>query len=295
MTHGPMRALATLAILATSLCASSAFADVTKDQCIDANTQAQSLRRDGKLGAAREQLRVCIDPGCPAIVRNDCTQRLDELDRVQPGVVFDVKDGAGHDLVAVKVSMDGKVLAEKLGGTALLADPGAHTFTFETAGGAPVTQTLVLREGEKARVEHIVITLAPAPRTPLAALPVAAPPAQAQGGAASSPRRTIGIAGVAVGAAGLLVGAIAGGVAISKNSTLKRECPGGICMSATTPRSDFDSYNTVTTVSTVGFVVGGVLAAAGVVLIVTAPKAPAASGSVSPVVGPGFLGLRGKF
>jgi hypothetical protein len=299
-----MRAFPFLLIVAAGLFPGRAFADITKDQCVDANTRAQSLRREGKLGATRDQLRLCMDAACPAIVRSDCIQRLDDLDRVQPSIVFDVKDGAGNDLLAVSVTMDGRPLVDKLGGTALVVDPGPHTFVFASAGAAPVTQTFVLREGEKARVEHVVLAAKPGPVAPPPGPPPVKPvkPAttapEPPGGAAQGPsggslRKTLGIVGVAAGGAGLLVGAIAGGVAISTNNTLKHDCTSGICSSRTTPRSDFDTYNTVTTLSTVGFVAGGVLGAAGVVLLVTAPKARDVA--VTPVVGPGYLGMQGSF
>jgi len=131
--------------------------DVTKDQCVDANTKAQSLRRSRKLVAARAQLAICADPRCPAMVRDDCTQRVDELEKVQPTIVFDAKDGAGNDLSDVRVSMDGKPFVGKLDGTALAVDPGPHAFTFEVTGQPIVTRGFVLKEGEKLRRERIVI------------------------------------------------------------------------------------------------------------------------------------------
>jgi hypothetical protein len=135
----------------------AASGDVTKDQCIDANTKAQSLRRSGKLVATRAQLAICADPHCPAMVRDDCTQRLDDLERIQPTIVFDAKDGAGNDLSDVRVSMDGKPLVGRLDGTAVAVDPGPHAFTFEVSGQPSVTKGFVLKEGEKLRRERVVI------------------------------------------------------------------------------------------------------------------------------------------
>jgi len=45
------------------------------------------------------------------------------------------------------------------------------------------------------------------------------------------------------------------------------------------------------TVSSVGFIAGGVLAATGVVLLVTAPS----GGSTQAFVGPQSVGVRGRF
>ncbi len=136
---------------------------ITKDQCVDANTKAQSLRRDGKFAAAREQLTLCIDQSCPGIVRDDCTQRLDELERAQPTVVFDAKSAVGEDVVLVHVAVDGVRLADVLDGRALGVDPGQHVFTFEVPGQAPTTYRFVLKEGEKDRRERIVLAGAPEP------------------------------------------------------------------------------------------------------------------------------------
>jgi hypothetical protein len=153
-------ALAVTAVV--GLASPSALADVTKQQCIDANGQGQDLRRAGKLSDAREQLRACGNPRCPAIVRDDCTKRLDELESAQPTVLFAAKDGSGHDLGEVTVTEDGHPLAEKLDGTALRVDPGQHEFTFTAKDQPSVSQTFIIREGEKDRRELVQIG-APAP------------------------------------------------------------------------------------------------------------------------------------
>jgi hypothetical protein len=61
-----------------------AWANPTVAECVGADTAAQSLRRDGKLAAARVQLMTCGSPSCPALVRDDCTQRLEDLERAVP-------------------------------------------------------------------------------------------------------------------------------------------------------------------------------------------------------------------
>ena len=134
------------------------MADTTKNQCIEANSSGQELRRQGKLSAAREQLRRCVDVACPGLVRDDCTRRLDELEKVQPTIVFIARDASGSDVTNVAVTLDGKPLADKLDGSELPVDPGEHVFTFTRAGQAPVSATLVLAPGEKDRRETISLT-----------------------------------------------------------------------------------------------------------------------------------------
>jgi hypothetical protein len=50
-------------------------------------------------------------------------RRVDEINAAIPTVIFEAKDGAGGDLSAVRVTMDGEVLAERLEGTALSINP----------------------------------------------------------------------------------------------------------------------------------------------------------------------------
>jgi len=150
--------LATCAVAACGLVSATSRADPTKDQCVDAHAKAQDLRRSSNFSAARDQLRQCSSaPSCPALIRDDCTKRLDELEGAQPTLVFEVKDAAGNDLSAVKVTIDGALLTERLGGTALSVDPGEHTFTFEAGGLTPLTRKLIIREAQKDRRESITL------------------------------------------------------------------------------------------------------------------------------------------
>jgi hypothetical protein len=152
-----VKRLVVSAVAVLSLLPARAFADMTKDQCVDANAQAQALRKDGKLSAARDQLRACAAASCPAMVRDDCTRRLDELDKVQPTIVFMAKDAAGQDVRGVVVAVDGATLTHKIDGSELPVDPGEHVFTFTAPGQPPVTKTFVLGVGEKDRREQVLI------------------------------------------------------------------------------------------------------------------------------------------
>ena len=114
-----------------------------------------------------------------------------------------------------------------------------------------------------------------------------------------STRKILGITGLALGGAGLAVGAVTGGLTIAKHGSILNDCPGGTCPAGSQSRfqGEIDSYHLLSNLSTAGFVAGGVLAAAGVVLIVTAPKDTPAhpSSAITPVVGPGWAGVQGAF
>ena len=133
-------------VVAAALSASLfSAADEAKMQCISANARAQDLRRENKLGLAREQLRLCVDAKCPSVVRSDCTKLLEELETAQPTIVFDAKSGAGADISAVKVTIDGQPFADKLDGSALRVDPGDHTFVFSSPGEPLVAAHYVIK------------------------------------------------------------------------------------------------------------------------------------------------------
>src|SRR5580698_10702647 len=94
-------------------------ADPTKQECVEANDAAQDLRQSGKLRQAREKLAICASASCPSVVRDDCMQRLAELDSAMPQVVFSARDASGNDLVDVKVTIDGAPLVDRLDGSSV--------------------------------------------------------------------------------------------------------------------------------------------------------------------------------
>jgi hypothetical protein len=75
MTRNVSMVVAAALVVASGVASGPARADVTKAQCIDANTKGQELRRDGKLTAAGRRVpeRLAFDhaeisapntPGC---------------------------------------------------------------------------------------------------------------------------------------------------------------------------------------------------------------------------------------
>ena len=285
-----------LLLSAILLAPTRGFADATKDQCVDADANAQPLRRDGKLGAAREQLQVCLDVRCPGIVRDDCAQRLDELERAQPTVVFDAKDAEGNDVSAVRVTVDGHPLVDKLDGTALRVDPGDHEFAFEIAGQQTATRRLVLHEGEKGRHERVVLGAArqgPTPASVVAlpssslsprddtARPPPAPPATQSG----SGRRTLELLLAGAGAAGVAVGGVFGVLTILNSNQSKSDCSNpptpANCPRYSDAVSSHDSAIADGTISTVAFIAGGALLTGWLALWLTAPSDRASTAKVT--------------
>jgi hypothetical protein len=288
-------------IAALVLAATAGRAAPTKEQCIDANSQAQKLRRESKLAAARQQLVSCSDPSCPTMVRGDCTTRLDEVQKAQPTLVLDVKSRSGDDLTDVKVTVDGEPFPVTLDGTAVAMDPGPHTLTFEAAGFEPVTKSLVLKEAEKDRRERIV----------LHRVPKVAPEASTTGGDAGSlpdeppdpepshglgTQRLVGVAVGGVGLAGIVVGSVFGLKAASEWSAQQSACgSASSCPDHGGAVTHHSNLTTDATISTWAFIGGGALVASGVLLFLTAPsryKPPSSGFVILPTAGPRSAALE---
>jgi len=285
--------LAACVAAALTLVAATGQAAPTKEQCLDANSQAQKLRRESRLTAARQQLESCSDPGCPAIVRSDCNARLDEIQKAEPTLVLDIKNRAGDDLTDVKVTVDGQPFAAKLDGTAIPIDPGPHTFVFEAAGFEPVTKTLVLKETEKGRRERVVLRKAamatePSSSTPGTSLPDEPAPSEPSHGLGR--QRWLGLAVGAVGLAGVAVGSIFGLMASSEWSAQQSACgSASSCPDHDGALTHHANLTTDATISTWSFIGGGVLVATGALLFVTAParyRTPSTGFVIAPSGGP---------
>ena len=137
-----------------------------KQACASAAEEAEQLRIDAHLLAARERLLQCSRPACPAAVRSDCAQWMTEVAAAMPTVVFAARDAGGRDLLGARVSIDGVFLEHGLDGKAVEVDPGVHTFRFESDGAAR-QETVLIREGEKNRaITTTLDTGAVAPTAP---------------------------------------------------------------------------------------------------------------------------------
>ena len=295
LTHRRSSALAAVLACAGVLVGTTArAADPTKDQCIDANETAQSLRKSEKLHDAEQRLMICVSATCPGPIREDCAQRLTELRSLIPTIVFSVKDDADQDLSDVHVTMDDQPLTDRLDGTAIALDPGPHHFVFEAAGRAKEDRSIVLREGEKDRHERIVLVAQGAAPPVAAPVPESTAPAPVEGPVKDGRgQRTAGFVVGGVGVAGLIVGGVFGIVAKSTYGSATDQCrtvpddckPGAI--------PDRNKASSQAAVSTVAFIAGGALLATGAVLFFTAPKGV----TVSPTVGlrSAGVGVNGSF
>jgi hypothetical protein len=137
-----------LAVLATS---SAAYADLTKEQCVDAHSRGQDAKEQGHISLARKLFLQCAQSACPAIVQGDCARFTDDLNRLQPSVTLAARDGGGADLPDTTVYIDDVLVATRLDdGRPHDIDPGKHVFKFSN-GGKDEIVTVVIGAGEQGR------------------------------------------------------------------------------------------------------------------------------------------------
>jgi hypothetical protein len=189
------------------------------------------------------------------------------------------------------VKLDGDEVPVAALGVKRAVDPGDHVVNAGAEGFNGDEKRFSVQSGASADVA-LTLTPAPAGGAPVAS---GAAPAAGELAGAGDTQRLVGFVGIGVGAAGLVVGAITGGLALGKHSALVDACPNDQCPPA--EQDNLDSYRTVGLVSTIGFIAGGVLAAAGVVVVLTAPSSAQeeAPPAVSASIGLGYIGATVRF
>lgn len=275
--------------------------DPTTADCLNAHNSSVELRNAQKLRGARAQLLICAAQSCPTEVRKECLRHADEVNAQIPTITFEPKDAAGHDLIAVKVTMDGEPLADRLEGMALSTDPGVHTFVFETEGQTPVEKQLVVREGVKDRRVSVVFGAALAapipPATQRIVGPVSVPAATDVGGrpvgSALGTQKIAALVAGGVGVVGLGLGTVFGLVAVSIKNDAQNACPGACASQDGVDK--WSNAKTAAQLADVFFVVGGVGIAGAAALWFTA-KPPATGEPATQVgFGPGGVQVRGTW
>ena len=266
----------------------------SKVECVVANEAGQTLVQSGNRVEAERALATCMAPTCPVPVREDCAQRLREIDRVIASIAFELKDSAGHGIREARVTIDGQPVPDALGGKPLRLDAGQHRFLFEAAGQSPTEETFTLREGEKNRNETIVFARPPDALTAVA--PVGEHPSKQLLSLPSGTVATLAYIAAGAGIAGLAIGIGTGLAATSKHATLENECPGPVhhCTSPSA-QNDIDAFNTARDWSTAGYVFAVAGLAGGVILWLAAPKAATNDSTAGLRIGPHTAGFSARF
>jgi len=225
-----------------------------QQQCVSAYVDAQKLRRDGKLRAAREQLLACSQEGCPQTLRSQCAPWLEEVERSLPSVVFAAVDRNGAETTRVRIELDGQPWLDSLPARAVEIDPGEHRLRYVAADGTAIERATIVREGEKNR--QLEIRFAATKPKP---------------GVASAPAKTAGGSGPllwpAVAAGGLSVLALGGFTGFGLTGKLKESELASTC-APNCAQSDVDDVHTRFLVADISLVTALLCGVAGGGLLV---------------------------
>ena len=118
-----------------------------REQCIQSYESGQRLKKTGDLVEAASRLAYCANAICPARMREDCAERLQEVRAATPSLVLTVDfDGAP---AAVRVSIDGQGRAWAQDATRLIVNPGRHELRVEAEGFKAQTLPILVGDGEQ--------------------------------------------------------------------------------------------------------------------------------------------------
>ena len=279
---------------------------------------ARALAKNGKLVEASERylevVRAPLPATAPQIFRDAQADADKENQALQARIPTLAVSVEGADAASVAMAVDGKPIKSAMLGIPLPLNPGERVVEGRL-GEQVVTQTVTLQEGSK---ESVTLQFAAAPAAAPVAAPAAAPgatqpvaaqpaaaqpappqpagtPAQDTGASDGSTQRIIGWIGLGAGGVGLVVGGVTGMMVLSKKSELDDSgCVDNGCPYSV--EDERNSYNSLRNVSGVSFIVGGLLAGAGAVLLLTAPSGPEeTTAGITPFVGLGSAGVQGVF
>jgi hypothetical protein len=255
---------------------------------------ARSLVGLGRLVEAYERyalvLREGVAPNAPASWKQSADDAGKEIETLKPRLAWLIINVDGPK--EPRVTVDGREVPVASLGARRATDPGKRKVRVTADGFVSGGRIIVLKEGEEQtisitleRPESVVLEETPAP---------ANEPKAAESARSPLPWIALGVGGV-----GLAVGSVTGAMALSVHSDLSASCPSGKCKPETEAESkayedDVSRYHTLGTISGIGFGVGVAGVATGVVLLVTSPSSSSKNASVMPIVGPGFIGVRGR-
>lgn len=190
---------------------------------------------------------------------------------------------------ATVVQRDGKKLKAAALGVPTPIDPGEHVITTQAPGGARKEARIRIERGEKKTVTLEIDAASqvsqPAPGARLGEAPASAAAVTAEEPAAEggSGRKVAAFVIGGVGVAGLALGGVMGGLALSKAGVAEERCTdadgGSTALCDAEGKDAGDTAKTLGLVSTIGFGLGAAGVVTAAVLLLTTPPAKAASES----------------
>lgn len=140
--------------------------------CVTAHTNAQEMKRSGKLLEAESELKICASSGCPGAIISDCGQWISDLEQTTPSLIFEVRVD-GKQAAEFDVQVDGASVSDHT--KAHRVNPGRHVVRVQVPNFEPKEETLVLPEGQRMR---LVAFSFDSPRAEPSQVPGPLPPAE---------------------------------------------------------------------------------------------------------------------
>lgn len=180
------------------------------------------------------------------------------------------------------ITLDGERLPPEALGIERLVDPGQHVVSATRDGEELTQREVTVEEGQTMKVLLSVPSVGD----------YGDEDASGGGGSAGAAQRITGYALLGLGGAATLAFAITGGLYLKERGTVDDECDEeGLCSQA--GLDAVDRTRTMGVVNTASLVIALVASGAGLTLVLTAPDDDDVA--LSPIVGPGFVGLSGRF
>jgi hypothetical protein len=249
----------------------------------------------GKLVSAHEHFGVAAS-GFPRgdTRRSLALAREAQIDRRIVRLTLRLAPSAPPD--AVVRQGDATIPASALG-SPMLIDPGPVTLVVVAPGRADRPYTLTLHDGDQVEQMLEAGDVAPTSGPALAAGAPAAPPPDvtpAPVPPSGHGQRTLGFVLGGVGVAGLATGAVTGLLALDRASTVKAHCPGLACDPLGLSAASQGQW--LASTSTIAFIAGGVLVAAGAYFVFFGGSRSSGI-ALAPAIGPQSGGaiLQGAF
>ncbi len=176
------RSFGALSVAALALVSQHARAQTTEEaapagpdraQCVTAHTNAQELKRSGKLLEAQAELQICSSAGCPGAIISDCGQWISDLEQTTPSMIFEVRID-GKQVTEFQLEVDGVPVTDL--SKAYKVNPGRHSVRVRVEQFEPKDETVVLPEGQRMRLVQFDFAT-PKAEMPAVPEPTAPPPA----------------------------------------------------------------------------------------------------------------------
>jgi hypothetical protein len=234
-------------------------------------------------------IREGVPPGSPPSFTKAFQDAQKEIKAIAPRLGWVTLTITGAN--AFIANIDGNEVPKAALDVKRAVNPGNHVVKASADGYIANETSFAVGEGESAAVS---LTLEPMPTSP-SAKPPTAPAAKttitsASGarvdtdtGRRGSTQKTLGYVALGIGGAGLVAGSITGIMAISRHGDLQTSCKSGACPPEM--QHTLDSYRTISTISTVGFIVGAAGALGGTMLLLTTPTPREGRAQISPFIG----------